>query len=54
MEAKISRLAGVEKAQVNFLASLLILEAPEEEMEHLEAEAEKIIRRIEPGAGIRR
>lgn len=44
----------MERAQVNFLASLLILEAPEEEMERLVEEAEKIIRRIEPGAGIRR
>ena len=48
MEAKISKLDGVESAKVNFLLQTLVLCAAEERLAEIEKEAAEIIRKIEP------
>lgn len=48
MEAAIAKIAGVEKASVNFMTQKLTLEAAEAELPRILDEAEKAIRKVEP------
>jgi cation transport ATPase len=48
MEKAICRLDGVTKATVNFLTTKMVIEAEDEKIDAILAEAEKIIRKIEP------
>ena len=48
MEAAISKLPGVNKATVSFMAQKLILDAEDARFDEILAAAEKEIRRVEP------
>lgn|GEM_PF-248488 len=48
MERAIGRLEGVKSATVNFLTTKLIIDAEDTEMDRIEQEARKIIKKIEP------
>lgn len=48
MEAGISKIAGVEKATVSFLMQKMTIVAPEEQMEEILKQAEKVIHKVEP------
>lgn len=48
MEQAISELDGVNKATVNFMTTKLVIEGEEEKMPAILAEAEKIVKKIEP------
>lgn len=52
MEKKISELCGVERCSISFMTSRLSITADEEELPGIRAEAEKIIRSIEPDCSI--
>ena len=49
MEAAIQKISGVKSASVNFMAQKLTLEAADADYERVLAEAEKAVRRVEPG-----
>jgi len=48
MEAAIAKIAGVEKANINFMMQKLTLEAQEADLPRILDEAEKAIRKVEP------
>lgn len=48
MEAAINKLDGVKEATVNFITQKMIIDADDDKMPAIIAEAEKIIRKIEP------
>lgn len=48
METAINKLDGVVEATVNFMTTKLVIEAEEDKMPTILAEAEKIIKKIEP------
>ncbi len=52
MEDAIRKLAGVESVTVNFLSQRLTVEAADDRMEAILAEAVKICRKIEPDCRI--
>lgn len=54
MEDKIRKLPGVESASISFMAQKLTIEAPEEKMDEILAEAQKICRQLEPDCVIKR
>ncbi|MGX7145172.1 cation transporter [Facklamia languida] len=48
MEQAISELDGVNKATVNFMTTKMVIDGEEEKMPAILAEAEKIVKKIEP------
>lgn len=48
METAINKLDGVVEATVNFMTTKLVIEGEEDKMPTILAEAEKIIKKIEP------
>lgn len=54
METAINKLNGVKEATVNFMTQKLVIDGDEELMPEIIKEAEKIIRRIEPGTSLRK
>lgn len=48
METAINKLDGVKEATVNFITTKLVIEAEEDKMPTIIADAEKIIKKIEP------
>lgn len=54
MEKAIKELDGVNEAAVNFLTRKLIIEGKDEKMPAIVQEAEKIVKKIEPGVVIKK
>lgn len=54
MEQGISKISGVENARVNFMTQKLTIEAAETDFERILAEADKVIRKVEPDCRILR
>lgn len=52
IEDKIAKLPGVSRSTVNFLTGRLTIEAEDQSIDAVLAEAKKIIHKIEPDAGI--
>lgn len=52
MQDAIEKLPGVEKATINFLTQKMTLEAPQEQMEEILLQAEKICKKVEPDCRI--
>lgn len=50
MEKGIQGLDGVTSAKLNFMTSKLTIEGDDAKMDQIIAEAEKIVRKVEPGA----
>lgn len=50
MERAISKLPGVVRCQISFLTGKMALEAEEDQMERVIAEAKGIVRKVEPDA----
>jgi copper chaperone CopZ len=48
METAINKLDGVKEATVNFMTTKMVIEGEDEKMPTIVAEAEKIIKKIEP------
>lgn len=48
MEAAINKLDGVKEATVNFMTTKMVIEGDDEKMPQIIAEAEKIVKKIEP------
>lgn len=48
METAINKLDGVKEVTVNFMTTKLVIEGEEDKMPTILAEAEKIIKKIEP------
>jgi copper chaperone CopZ len=48
METAINKLDGVKEATVNFMTTKMVIEGEDEKMSTIVAEAEKIIKKIEP------
>lgn len=49
IETAVGKLDGVKEATVNFMTTKMIIEAEDEKMADIIAEAEKIVKKIEPG-----
>ncbi len=49
MEKAINELDGVKEATVNFMTQKLVIEGEDEKMPTIMQEAEKIVKKIEPG-----
>lgn len=49
IEKAVNDLAGVKEATVNFMTTKLIIEGEEDSMPKIIEEAEKIVKKIEPG-----
>ena len=49
MENAINKLDGVKEATVNFMTQKLVIEGEDEKMPTIMQEAEKIVKKIEPG-----
>ena len=49
MEKAINELDGVKEATVNFMTQKLVIEGEDEKMPTIVQEAEKIVKKIEPG-----
>ena len=49
MENAINKLDGVKEATVNFMTQKLVIEGEDEKMPTIVQEAEKIVKKIEPG-----
>lgn len=49
MERAINKLDGVKEATVNFMTQKLVIEGEDEKMPTIMQEAEKIVKKIEPG-----
>lgn len=47
MEQKITKIKNVEEVSINFLTRKMRIEAPENELDSIMEEAEKVIRKIE-------
>lgn len=52
MEAAIQKIHGVESATVNFMTQKLTIEAADSDFEQVLSEAERAIRRVEPGCAL--
>lgn len=52
MEAAIQKIHGVESATVNFMTQKLTIEAANSDFEQVLSEAERAIRRVEPGCAL--
>ena len=52
MEAAIQKIHGVESATVNFMTQKLTIEAAGSAFEQVLSEAERAIRRVEPGCAL--
>lgn len=52
MEAAIQKIHGVENATVNFMTQKLTIEAADSDFEQVLSEAERAIRRVEPGCAL--
>ena len=52
MEAVIQKIHGVESATVNFMTQKLTIEAADSDFEQVLSEAERAIRRVEPGCAL--
>jgi copper chaperone CopZ len=52
IERGIQALPGVERASLNFIMEKLTLEAPDDQLPAILEAAEKLARKIEPGAAI--
>lgn len=52
MEAAIQKIHGVESATVNFMTQKLTIEAADSNFEQVLSEAERAIRRVEPGCAL--
>ena len=52
MQDAIEKLPSVEKVTINFLTQKMTLEAPQEQMEEILLQAEKICKKIEPDCRI--
>ena len=48
MEDGVSKISGVEKVTVSFLMQKMTIVAPEEQMEDILKQAEKVVRKVEP------
>lgn len=48
MEDGVSKISGVEKVTVSFLMQKMTIIAPEEQMEDILKQAEKVVRKVEP------
>ncbi|NLK74343.1 MAG: heavy metal transporter [Clostridiales bacterium] len=48
MEKAINKIDGVKEATVNFITTKLIIEGDDDKMQSIIAEAEKIVKKIEP------
>lgn len=53
MEAAINKLNGVNEATVNFMTQKLVIDGDEDLMPEIVKEAERIIKRIEPGTRLK-
>lgn len=49
IETAVSKLEGVKEATVNFMTTKMVIEAEDEKMTDIIAEAEKLVKKIEPG-----
>lgn len=49
IETAVNKLEGVKEATVNFMTTKMVIEAADEKMTDIIAEAEKIIKKVEPG-----
>lgn len=49
IETAVGKLEGVKEATVNFMTTKMVIEAEEEKMIDIIAEAEKLVKKIEPG-----
>lgn len=54
IERGIQGLAGVTSASINFMTSKLVIEAEDTAMDGIVAEAEKIVRKVEPDAAMKK
>ncbi len=54
MEDAIGKLDGVDTVNVNFITTKLIIEGDEAKMQEIAAQAEKIVRKIEPDTIMKR
>lgn len=54
METAINKIPGVKEATVNFLTTKMVIEGEDEKMPEIIAEAEKVIKKIEPDTILRR
>ena len=54
MERGISALDGVTSANINFMTCKLTIEAEDDKMPNIIAEAEKIVRKVEPDAVLKK
>ena len=52
MEAAIQKIHGVESATVNFMTQKLTIEAADSDFEQVLSEAERAVRRVEPGCAL--
>ena len=52
MEAAIQKIHGVESATVNFMTQKLTIEAADSDFDQVLSEAERAIRRVEPGCAL--
>ena len=48
IETAVNKLEGVKEATVNFLTTKMVIEGEDEKMTSIIAEAEKIVKKIEP------
>ncbi|BCJ99555.1 cation transporter [Anaerocolumna chitinilytica] len=49
IETAVGKLEGVKEATVNFMTTKMVIEAEDEKMTEIIAEAEKLVKKIEPG-----
>lgn len=54
MERSIAGIDGVTACRVNFMTGKLMVEGADEQTDRIFTEAEKIVKRIEPGAVLKR
>lgn len=54
METAINKLAGVKEATVNFMTQKLVIDADKDKMSTILAEAEKIIKKVEPNTRMKK
>lgn len=54
IEKAVSKLDGVESAQLNFMVSKLVIEAGEEKMEAILEKAAQIVKKTEPHVVVKR
>ena len=52
MEEAVSKIPGVTKCSINFMAQKMILEAPDDQFEFILKEATKVIAKVEPDCRI--